>query len=114
MTREDKFKIIVDKLGDAAAEFQSIHLSVLILMGYMETLFKNGIIHESPVETTEIGKQALTLCDEYNWNPSDTEIVEFCQNMVDKSQLESFVIMLREMRDNQEKFLENAKKHIGY
>jgi hypothetical protein len=34
--------------------------------------------------------------------------------MVDKSQLESFVIMLREMRDNQEKFLENAKKHIGY
>lgn len=114
MTREDKFKIIVNKLGDAAAEFKPIHLSVLILMGYMETMFKNGIIHEGPIETTEMGKRALALCDEYKWTPSNSEIVEFCQNMMDKSQLEAFVIMLQQMRDNQEKFLENAKKHVGF
>jgi hypothetical protein len=114
MTREDKVKAIVDRLGPQAAGFQSIHLSVLILMDYLTKMFKHGIISEGPVETTELGLKAVALCQEFDWKPTDAEIVTFCKDMVEKTQLESFVIMFRQMRDDQENFIENAKKHIGY
>lgn len=114
MTQEEKFKAIIDRLGPQASEFKPIHLSILIIMGYMEELFKDGVIHDGAVETTEIGKKAMALCQEFNWAPSDSDIVAFVKDMVEQSQWESFVIMLRQMRDNKEEFLKNAKKHIGY
>lgn len=114
MTKPEKLKAITDRLGEKAKDFQSIHISVLIIMGWMEALFKAGVISEGPTEITETGQEVIALCDEFDWKPSDTEIVTFCKDMVQKEQLESFVLMLREMRDNQKQFLTNARKHIGY
>lgn len=114
MTRDEKFKAIIGRLGESAIEFQPIHLSVLILMGYMEILFENGIIYEGTIEITPAGKQAMVLCQEFDWKPTDADVVTFCKEMVTSEQLESFVLMLRAMRDDRETFLENAKKHVGY
>ena len=114
MTKDEKFDIIVERLGDPAKNFNPIHLSVLILLEYMEILFKNGIILEGPVEVAPIGKQATAICQEFDWAPSDSDIVTFCKDMVNEGQVESFIMMLKSMRDDRETFLKNAKKHIGY
>lgn len=112
MTREEKLQIIKDRLGKPAASFTPFHVSMLIIIGYLETLRVNGIIADGEVETTSIGKDALSICQEFDWKPSDPEIVSFCKDMVSSEQLTPFVIMLRQMRDNPTEFLENAKKHI--
>ena len=114
MTQEEKFKEIVERIGPSAAQFQPVHLSVLILLGYMEELFNNGIIHEGPVEVSETGKEATAICQEFDWQPSDVDIVTFCKDLVLENQNAPFVMMLRAMRDDKETFLKNAKKQISY
>jgi hypothetical protein len=112
MTQEEKFTTIVAELGDSAKEFAPLHLSLLIIFDYMDILFANGIIAERPVEIEEQGKAAAEVCRKHEWEVSDADIVAFCRDMVNKDQIESFLMMLRAMRDDQEKFLEHAKKHI--
>jgi hypothetical protein len=111
MTKEEKFTAIIERLGEPAKDFKPLHISVLVIMDYMTTMFKEGIINDGEVEITSIGNDVVALCNEFDWKPSDNDIVAFCSDMVDKEQLESFVIMLREMRDNQTTFLTNAKKN---
>ena len=114
MTREEKFQIIVEQLGSAASQFQPIHLSVLTLFGYMDTLFENGIIAERPVEIHESGKTALKICQENEWHPSDPEIVKFCKDMVEENSISTMLLSLKALRDDPETYLANAKKQVKY
>jgi hypothetical protein len=114
MTREEKFQIIIEQLGSAASQFQPIHLSVLTLFGYMDTLFENGIIAEKPVEIHESGQVALKICQEHGWQPSDPEIVKFCKDMVEEGSISTILLALRELRDNPDEYLEKAKKHVKF
>jgi hypothetical protein len=114
MTREEKFQVIVEQIGPAATTFQPIHLSVLTLFGYMNTLFENGIIPENPVEIHESGQNALKICQEHEWQPSDTEIVSFCKDMVGENSITTMLLSLKSLRDDPETYLENARKQVKF
>jgi len=114
MTKEEKFQAITEELGPDASQFQPIHLSVLILFGYMNTLFENGIIPEKPVEIHESGLNALKVCQKHKWQPSDLEIVRFCKDMVEEGSISTILLALRELRDNPDEYLEKAKKHVKF
>ena len=114
MNKEEKFKAIIDRLGEIAKDFKPIHISVMVIMDYMNTLFKDGIINEGEVQITSVGTDAVSLCTEFDWKPTDAEIVSFCKDMVEEESLQPFVMMLINMRDDRENFLKNAKKQVGY
>lgn len=116
MTKEQKFQTIVDrfKLENLPFDITPIHLSTMVILDYMDVLFNNGLIYEKPLEITEMGKKALALCQEFDWKPTNTEIVNFCKEMIDKTQVDIFIIELKSLRDDRETFLKNAKKHINY
>ena len=114
MTREEKFQTIVEQLGPSASQFQPIHLSVLTLFGYMNTLFENGIVPERPVEIHESGQAALKICQEHGWQPSDPEIVKFCKDMVEENSIPTMLLSLKALRDDPETYLENAKKQVKF
>lgn len=114
MDREEQFKQIVERLSVQNADFQPIHLSVLMLMGDLDTMFQNGIIHENPTTISPSGLNAIAVAKELGWSPSDSEIATFCKEMCTKDQAGPFMMMLREMRDDPEAFIEKARKQVGY
>ena len=114
MTREEQFKDICDKIGPSAASFQPIHLTVMILAGYMDDLFNVGLLFEKPISINPSGKEALEICKEMKWVPSDPEIVDFCKELIPTDQVKQFVIVLRAMRDDKDAYLEKAKSQAKF
>jgi hypothetical protein len=114
MTRDEQFKAIIEKIGPVAASFQPIHLSVLIMTEYMDALFNVGVLFEKPIAIEESGKKALEICKEMGWYPSDSDIVAFCKELIPSKEVETFVLVLKEMRDNRDAYLEKARKQAKY
>lgn len=112
MTREEQFKAIIERLGPSAANFQPFHLSVLVLIDYMDVLFQHGLLTTKPIDIEAPGKNALAVCYEMDWKPSDGEMASFCKELVEPFQANAVLMSLIALRDDKENFLKNAKKHI--
>lgn len=113
MNRDEKYKNIIAKINIPETLTQT-HLSILMIVDYMRILFANGIINDEPVKIQEGGSRAIAICNEFEWEPTDEEIASFCRDMVEEAEITVMFTMLKCLRDDKDKFLENAKKHIGY
>jgi hypothetical protein len=112
MTNEEKLNYILSRLGLLEKELSGDHISMLMIAGYIKRMKDKKIISEGQVDVTGLGENAIALCEEVDWKPSDKNIVDFCKEMVEPEDKEVFVLMLRSMRDNQEEFLKSAVKAV--
>ena len=108
MKKEEKFDAIIERLGKKGEDLKSEHISLLVIMGYLNDLKQYGLI-ECEATVTPIGKNVMALCDEFEWIPSDEDIFRFTEEMVDKSRRSEFTSILIRYRDNRFKFIEEIE-----
>ncbi len=104
MTREQKFQGILERLKEKSINFEQEHISAMVIVGYLDDLQTRGMI-ESAFTITEAGKMVEAICDEFEWKPSDEEIIAFVTGMVEESERPAFAFIIKKYRDDRETFL---------
>lgn len=115
MTQEDKFKGILERLKEKGTDFDPKHISAMVIIGYLDDLQKLGLI-QSAFTVNPSGYVIRSVCDEFEWQPSDEDIKEFVIGMVEAQERAPFAYMIKRYRDDREKFLaefEEYKKGLG-
>ena len=101
MTQEEKFNAIINRLNTKSIEIDSETISALILAGYVDDLASVGII-ESGFDVTQKGKDVRVICEEFDWTPNDTSIMEFAAEIVEPKEQPAFIYLLKRYRDDRE------------
>jgi len=109
MTRDEKFTAIVERLKIAGDDFDPAHISAMVIVGYLDDMSKAGLI-ESEYSTTESGRSARAICEEFDWKPSDIELLAFVNGMVDAPERSAFMFLLKKYRDDRQGLLEEFEK----
>jgi hypothetical protein len=103
MTRDEQFNGIVERLADPSTEFTPLHLSVMVIIGYLEKLQKLKIV-ESPFQINATGYHICDVCAEFAWIPTDSEIDDFVSHSMEPSVWNKFGELLRQYRNDPSKF----------
>lgn len=109
MTREEKFTAIIERLKEKGVDFDPSHISVMVIIGYMDDLAKKGLV-ESAFEFSDAGRRVRAICEEFDWKPDDNEIRSFVMEMVEQPERVPFAYMIRRYRDDRENFLLEFEK----
>ena len=112
MTREQKFIAILERIQCRKPLHSCddpMGISIMIIISYFDHFEKLGLI-ESPYHMTDMGRMVASIADEFAWTPSDEEILKFVTDMVEESDQEGILFMLKRYRDNKEKLMEDVKK----
>jgi hypothetical protein len=104
MTQEDKFKGIIERLKEKGTDIDPKHVSAMVIIGYLDDLSKLGLI-ESAFTVNPSGHIVRSICDEFEWHPSDEEIKEFVISMVDEPERAPLAYMIHRYRDDLYKFI---------
>lgn len=105
MTNEEKFKAIVERLKAEGWCDDPSYVSVMMIIHYLDQLQKEGIV-ECAFNMTELGRRIAAICEEFDWQPSNIEIQNFVDEMVEKQDRPAFCHMIQQWRDNREGLLE--------
>ncbi len=105
MTTDEKFKAIVERLKAEGWCDEPAYISVMMIIHYLDQLQKEGIV-ECAFNMTELGGRIAAICEEFDWQPSDIEIRNFCDEMVEERDRPAFCHMIKQWRDNREGLLE--------
>lgn len=111
MTQDEKFKAIVERLNTKSIEIDPGTISALVLAGYLDDLAHAGAL-ESGFGVTQKGKDVRAICEEFDWKPDDTSIIDFVNEIVPRHDATAFIYLLKKYRDNREallKEIEDAK-----
>lgn len=109
MTNDEKFNAIIERLSPIGRGLDSDHISMMVIMGYMDFLQKNGLI-QSECRITQMGKDAVAICDEFDWKPSDKDVDMFINSMLEPPQRAAIRFFIMQLRDNREEFVATMKK----
>lgn len=109
MTDKEKFDAIIERLEGLGNNLTPKHLSVIMINGYLDILTREKILMGERL-MTPMGENVLSICEEFDWRPSQEDIIEFVQEMVDVDNREALIILLVMYRDDPIKFLESSKK----
>lgn len=109
MTTEQKYKAIMERLGKMGEGLTPEFLSTFVILGYMDMLEKHGMIAGS-YSVTPLGQNVLALCSEFEWYPTDKDIADFVNEMVNPEDRIPVTTMLLRGRDSLPEFLEEIKR----
>ncbi len=109
MTRDEKFTAIIERLNTAGDKFDPTHISAMVIVGYLDDMSKIGLV-ESAYHTTESGKSVRAICEEFDWKPSDSELLEFVNGMIEAPERLAFMFLLKKYRDDREGLMEEFEK----
>lgn len=114
MTNEEKLEAIRDRLPKEMVDenFSPEFLSIMTIYNYLDRFHKEGLII-SPSMVTPKGKIFASICEEFDWQPSNQIIAMFVNEQIDESEREAIADMLINFRDDREKFLKLVKKLRG-
>ena len=104
MTNEEKFKAIVERLKAEGWCDEPSYISVMMIIHYLDQLQKEGIV-ECAFNMTELGRRIAAICEEFDWQPSDIEIRNFVDEMVEENDRSAFRYMIQKWRDDREELL---------
>ena len=110
MTREEKFQAILSRAKKYEEFITPDHISIVMITSYIDDLTKHGLIANRRFSLSGIGKDLTALCDEFDWQPTDTDINQFVEQMVDPQDQEKFSTYLFRYRDDRAGLLEDIKK----
>lgn len=113
MNTQDKFKAILERLkapeGASVNDLGPANLSFMVIMDYMNTLNKMGLANGTH-GITESGRKFIAVCDEFEWKPTDDEILSFVEEMIKPPERAAFFYFLTQCRDNPTGLAEHVKK----
>lgn len=109
MTDEEKFDAIIERLKFHGKDLTPQHLSIIMINGYLDILSREKIVVGERLMTS-MGENVLAVCEEFDWRPSQDDIIDFVLQMVDIDNKEALITLLVMYRDDPIKFLESAKK----
>ena len=109
MTKEEKLEAILERLKASGTDIDGGHISLMVIIGYLDDLTKKGLI-ESSWNMMPIGNSVRAICEEFDWKPDDDEIKAFVMEMVGPREQAAFMFMIKKYRDDREGLLEDFKK----
>ena len=115
MTKEEKFDAIIKRMKGEGYDFDPAHISVMVIVGYLNDIAKKGII-ETAYNMTPLGQSAFAICEEFDWKPSNEEIYAFVMDIVEKPEQIAFMVLIKKYRDDREglfKEFDDLKKQSG-
>jgi hypothetical protein len=109
MTREQKFTAIVDRVKIEGWCNDPMAISIMVIISYLSELQKLGLI-DVPYSMTDTGRSVAAICHEFEWTPSDEDILNFVVDLVDEPDRAGIMLIIQRYRDNKETLLEDIKK----
>jgi hypothetical protein len=109
MTNNQKFGGIKARLAEIGEDLGPEHISVMVIIGYLNKLDKLGVI-ESAFKVPPLGQSVVSICEEFDWKPADKEIEDFVNEMVEPVNRAGFLFLLKRYRDDREKMTEEIKR----
>jgi len=112
MTQEEKLNAIRNRAGEYGETMDPLHLSLMMVMGYMNALQELNLI-TTPFELPEKGKIFLSICEEFDWLPSDQEIDMFLKELVPgdiHTEIYGLICLYRDKREELLKKVNTQKK----
>lgn len=109
MTNEEKFQGIIERMKKIGEDLDPHHVSVMVIIGYLDALQKKGLI-ECAFNMTPVGNKIMSICDEFEWKPSDVEVRNFVNEMVDEQDRPAFGYMIKRYRDDREGLFEEIER----
>jgi len=80
MTKKEKLKAINERLKDLTLDNEHM-VSVLLIGHYLDKMAKKGLV-EAPYSFTDMGSRVASICEEFDWEVTDEEIQQFCEELV--------------------------------
>jgi hypothetical protein len=108
MTKPEKIKAILARLKKENADIAEAHISAMVITGYLDDLAQAGII-ESAFAMTPVGRSVRSICEEFDWKPTDEDLIAFVSNMVGPEERVGFLFMLKKYRDDRTGLLTEFK-----
>ena len=103
MNTQEKFKAIMERLqapeGASKDEIGPQNLSFMVMMDYMDKLNKLGMVKDTH-GITDNGRKFVAVCEEFDWTPTDDEILAFVEEMIPPDQRAAIFYFLTQIRDN--------------
>lgn len=112
MTNEAKFKAIVERLKPEGWCTEPTFISVMMIANYLDQLSEHGVV-ECAYNMTENGQKVAAICEEFDWKPTDEDILRFVTEMVEDSDKAAFAYILKQYRDNKDNFIKEIKTNSG-
>ncbi|HOT88647.1 MAG TPA: hypothetical protein PLC59_02625 [Bacteroidales bacterium] len=111
MTKSEKLTVIRERLKINNDDIDEKHISIMVIMGYLNALSKAGLI-ESAWNIKPKGDSIIALCEEFDWKPDDEEIRAFVEEMINPYEKSFFMFLLKRYRDDREGLIGEFKKNI--
>jgi sulfur relay (sulfurtransferase) DsrC/TusE family protein len=97
MTRQEKFEAICQRLkSDVFSEPEAV--SMFLLAHHMWKLDKQGYV-TAPHKITTSGENVVALCEEFDWEIEDSEILEYCKEFMIPDQVLPVFNLLKKICD---------------
>jgi len=107
MTKREKLKEITSRLKEINVEIDTDMISCLVISKYCADFMKKNII-EGELIVSENGLKVVSLCEEFDWKPTNKEIKEYVDGLVSTEDNEKLIEMLIEYRDDSVGFMEKV------
>ena len=111
MTKSEKIAAILARLKKENTDIAEAHISAMVITGYLDDLSRAGII-ESAYAMTPVGRSVRSICEEFDWKPTDEDLVAFVSQMVGPEERLGFLYMLKKYRDDRNGLLQEYKEII--
>ena len=103
MNTQEKFKAIIERLqapeGASKDDIGPQNLSFMVMMDYMDKLNKLGMVEDTH-GITDNGRKFVAVCEEFDWKPTDDEILSFVEEMIPPDQRAAIFYFLTQLRDD--------------
>lgn len=99
MTDEEKFKAIVERLNAEGWCNNPLMISVMVISHYL-TKMQDLKLLECEFKLTENADKVLAVIEEFDWKPSDRDVYQFVNEMVDEEDREAFFFLIKRFRDD--------------
>lgn len=113
MNTQEKFDAIMERLhapeGATMEDIKPKNLTFMVLMGYMDILNKMGMVANTH-GITDNGKKFISMCEEFDWKPTDDEILSFVEELIPPDQRSAIFYFLSQLRDNPDGLKEKVQK----
>jgi hypothetical protein len=109
MTTQKKIDAILERLKLENTDINTPHISMMVIIQYLVQLEKTGVI-ECGFAMTPLGSAVASVCEEFDWKPTDQDVFRFVNDMVEEKERLAFAFMIKRWRDDREKLLQEIKE----
>lgn len=110
MTNKEKYKAILERIKETEKDFLPEAVSVMMIIGYLDKLQQMKLI-ESAFDVQEKGKSVMAICEEFDWKPSDKEVLDFVREFIPAPDQLAFAFLIKRYRDDREALIEEWKTY---